>query len=130
MPFIEFPKIFAGKFVRCNVDNVSLVFNWEKKCTKKDDITYSLIQTLHLFEFALPCKIFVDHSPRRSSVETILVDNLSRENSTTKADLNMLRNAQKSRLSGPLASWCKDLNMCSSSLPVKIVDHSMQNKFS
>ena len=130
MPFIEFPKIFAGKFVRCNVDNVSLVFNWEKKCTKKDDITYSLIQTLHLFEFALPCKIFVDHSPRRSSVETILVDNLSRANSTTKADLNMLRNAQKSRLSGPLASWCKDLNMCSSSLPVKIVDYSMQNKFS
>ena len=27
MPFIEFPYIFAGKFLKCNVDNISLIFN-------------------------------------------------------------------------------------------------------
>ena len=36
MPFIEFPNIFAGKFVKYNVDNISLIFNWEKRTTKKD----------------------------------------------------------------------------------------------
>ena len=36
MPFLEFPDRFAGKFVKCNVDNISLVFNWEKCCTKTD----------------------------------------------------------------------------------------------
>ena len=31
MPFIEFPDMFARKFVKCNVDNISLIFNWEKR---------------------------------------------------------------------------------------------------
>ena len=47
--------MFVGKFVKCNVDNILLIFNWEKRSTKKDAITYSLIQTLHLIEVAVPC---------------------------------------------------------------------------
>ena len=35
MPFIMFPDAFAGKFKKCNVDNISLIFNWEKHYTKK-----------------------------------------------------------------------------------------------
>ena len=31
MPFIKFLEMFAGKFVKCNVDNISLIFNWEKR---------------------------------------------------------------------------------------------------
>ena len=122
MPFIEFPEIFAGKFVKCNVDNISLVFNWEKKCTKNDEITFFLIQTLHILEFALPCKIFVDHSPRRSSKETKLVDNLSRADTTTSNDLKMVEKALKKRLSGPLADWCVNPTLNVNSLSHNIVD--------
>ena len=104
MPFIEFPNIFAGKFVKCNVDNISLIFNWEKHTTKKDEITYKLIQTLHLIEFALPCKIFVDHSPRRSSWQTILVDNFSRDATVTSNDLEKIQKCPKKTLLGALAA--------------------------
>ena len=95
MPFIKFLEMFAGKFVKCNVDNISLIFNWEKRSTKKDAITYSLIQTLHLIEVALPCKIFIKHSPRHSSWQTILVDNLSRKETTTTCDKKSLGDCQK-----------------------------------
>ena len=95
MPFIKFLEMFAGKFVKCNVDNISLIFNWEKRSTQKVAITYSLIQTLHLIEVALPCKIFIEHSPRRSSWQTILVDNLSRKETTTTCDKKSLGDCQK-----------------------------------
>ena len=122
MPFIEFPEIFAGKFVKCNVDNISRVFNWEKRSRKKDEVTYKLIQILHLFEFALPCKIFVKHSPRRSSWQTSLVDNLSRKDSTSDVDLARLKNCRKRTLSGPLADWCKNPHSCSDFLASVIID--------
>ena len=125
MPFIEFPDRFAGKFVKCNVDNISLVFNWEKRCTKTDVLTFTILQTLHILEFALPCKIFVDHSPRRSSKETKLVDNLSRADSTTKVDIELLGKAEKRFLSGPLGEWCKNPSLHVDSLPVNIVDYCM-----
>ena len=54
-----------------------------------------LIQTLHILEFALLCKIFIDHSPRRSSKETILVDNLSRSDTTSENDLTLIASATK-----------------------------------
>ena len=127
MPFIMFPDVFAGKFIKCNVDIISLIFNWEKRCTKKDDITFCLIQTLHILQFALPCKIFIDHSPRRSSKETILVDNLSRSETTTKKDLSLIASAAKKVLAGPLAEWCTYPKTCTASLPTSIVDFCMSN---
>ena len=122
MPFIEFPNIFAGKFVKCNVDNISLIFNWEKRTTKKDEITYKLIQTLHLIEFALPCKIFVDHSPRRSSWQTILVDNFSRDATVTSNDLEKIQKCPKKSLSGALAAWCKNPSSSTNLVPIDIVN--------
>ena len=125
MPFIEFPEMFAGKFVKCNVDNISLVFNWEKRCTKTDEITFILLQVLHILEYAIPCKIFVDHSPRRSSTETRLVDNLSRADTTKKNDIESVKNAKKKFLSGPLKDWCENPSVTMSSLATNIVDHCM-----
>ena len=125
MPFIEFPSIFAGKFVKCNVDNISLVFNWEKRSTKKDEATYKLIQILHILEFALPCKIFVEHSPRRSSWQTILVDNLSRKDSSKTDDFTKIKKCRKKILSGPLANWCKNPHSCSDFLVSNVVDSLM-----
>ena len=122
MPFIEFPNIFAGKFVKCNVDNISLIFNWEKRTTKKDEITYKLIQTLHLIEFALPCKIFVDHLPRCSSWQTILVDNFSRDATVTSNNLEKIQKCPKKTLSGALAAWCKNPFSSTNLVPIDIVN--------
>ena len=65
-----------------------------------------LIQTSHILEFALPCKIFIDHSPRHSSKETILVNNLSCSDTTSENDLTLIASAAKKVLAGPLATWC------------------------
>jgi hypothetical protein len=104
-PFITCPKMFCGKYVKCNVDNISLLFAWENKTCKNDGKLYEIIKLLHLLEFAIPCKIFIEHSPRRSSWQTILVDNLTRQHTTTVKDLELIKNVTKNELTGFLKKW-------------------------
>jgi len=66
---------------------------------------YELIKLLHLLEFAIPCKIFIEHSPRRSSWQTILVDNLTRQVTTTEKDLKIIKNVAKYELKGNFKNW-------------------------
>jgi len=104
-PFITCPKLFSGQYVKCNVDNISLLFSWENKTCKNDANLYELIKLLHMLEFAIPCKIFIDHSPRRSSWQTNLVDNLTRDVTTTEKDLKILENVAKHELKGNFKNW-------------------------
>jgi hypothetical protein len=108
IPFIAHPKVFATKYVKCNVDNISLLYAWENKTSKNDQILYEMIKLLHIIEVAIPCKIFIDHSPRRSSWQTILVDNLSRKHTTTEKDVNLILKAEKFILDGPLKNWIEN----------------------
>ena len=117
LPFITNPKIFKNKYVKCNVDNISLVFAWKNKTIKTEYSLYKLFQILHILEYAIPCKIFIDHSPRRSSWQTNLVDNLTRKHTTTDVDKKLIENAKIQLLSGPLQTWIEnpenDLNVMS-----------------
>ena len=117
LPFITNPKIFKNKYVKCNVDNISLVFAWKNKTVKSEYSLYKLFQILHILEYAIPCKIFIDHSPRRSSWQTNLVDNLTREHTTTDVDKKLIENAKIQWLSGNLQTWIEnpenDLNVMS-----------------
>jgi hypothetical protein len=110
LPFISHPKLFVNKYVKCNVDNISLGFAWINKTVKTDSSLYKIFQILHLIEYAIPCKIFIEHSPRRSSWQTILVDNLTRKNTTLLLDENLIKNAEKHELSGPLKNWIDNPN--------------------
>ena len=105
IPFLAHPKIFKNKYVKCNVDNISLVYAWLNKTIKSDGLLYKIFQILHIIEYAIPCKIFIEHSPRRSSWQTNLVDNLTRDNTTLSTDENLVKNAKKYVLLGPLKKW-------------------------
>ena len=95
IPFVTHPYIFSGQYVKCNVDNISILFAWANKTIKSDIVLYKIFLILHLIEYAIPCKIFIEHSPRRSSWQTILVDNLSRKITTTEKDIIQIKNAKK-----------------------------------
>jgi len=121
IPFIAHPRVFATKYVKCNVDNISLLYAWENKTCKKDQTLYELIKLLHIIEVAIPCKIFIEHSPRRSSWQTILVDNLSRKSTTTEKDENFICNAKKYFLLGPLKNWIENPTTCIDT--INIINH-------
>jgi len=105
IPFVTHPKVFKNKYVKCNVDNISLMFAWENRTIKTDKTLYKIFQILHLIEYKIPCKIFIDHSPRRSSWQTILVDNLTRKFTTTEKDEIIIKESEKYLLAGPLKYW-------------------------
>ena len=89
-----------------------------------------LIQTSHILEFALPCKIFIDHSPRHSSKETILVNNLSCSDTTSENNLTLINCKRSQKSSGWPTSYmvCNaNPNSCIASLPTSIVDFCMLN---
>jgi hypothetical protein len=57
LPFLTNPKYFVNKHVLCSVDNLSVVFNWEKRAPKGDKDFENLFKILHLLEITIPCKI-------------------------------------------------------------------------
>ena len=74
----------------------------------------------------------VDHSPRRSSKETKLVDNLSRADTSTKDDIVAIGKAKENIFfvfSQPLPEWCENPSHNVRSLSYNIVDYVI-SKFS
>ena len=124
-PFIAKPKKLIGKRILLEVDNITCVFAWEKRTAKHDPLLAILVQTLHILEAALPCKIYVEHVKRRSNPMSILVDNLSRTSSTKKPDLEKLKNIDCVSLTGPLLDWTNE-PIEDWSLPKRIVDWVIQ----
>ena len=94
IPFLTDPNSLIEKFIVLYVDNISLIYAWEKKYCKNDEETLILIRCLHILEAFLECRIFVEHVKRRSNKMATLVDNLSRESSTTAEDLEQIQGLQ------------------------------------
>ncbi len=89
LPFLTVPKELVGRHVILEVDNLGVVFGWEKKHTLADLEASILLGALHVVEAYLHCKIHVHHVPRVSTPMALLADKLSRESTaeTRKQDL-------------------------------------------
>jgi hypothetical protein len=57
LPFLGFPADLARRHVLLEVDNLSVVYAWEKRYSKTDPETSLLIWCLHVLEGYLCCKI-------------------------------------------------------------------------
>jgi hypothetical protein len=57
LPFLAKPKELAGRHILIEVDNLAVVFSWEKRYSKSDPETSLLIRCLHVIEARLECKI-------------------------------------------------------------------------
>ena len=120
LPFVTQPDLLRNRYVILYVDNISLIYAREKKYCKNDEETSILIRCLHVLEAFLETKVFVEHVKRESNEMALLVDHLSRNSSTTAADLAKIEAVPWLSPGGALHDWiskpCLDWN-----LPVKIL---------
>ena len=105
LPFLTKPQLLTNRYVLLYVDNISLIYAWEKKYCKNDEETSLLIRCLHVLESFLECKVYVEHVKRMSTPEAVLVDHLSRESSTTTADLQAIEHLHWHAPRGTLVEW-------------------------
>ena len=122
-PFVTNPKMLVGKNVLLQVDNSTCVFAWEKRVPKNSETLAILIQTLHIFEAALPCRIFVEHVKRNSNEWATLVDKCSRKSSIREIDVKKIE-GKTIKMTGPLVEWFED-PVNDWNLPLKIVKHAV-----
>jgi hypothetical protein len=122
LPFLSIPDKLKHKEIILTLDNLAVVFAWSKKYAKNDEKLSLFIQTLHVIEAALPCKIYVDHVPRCSTPLAKLADALTRK-STIPANffqkyrhlkIHKPRSVLNNMLKNPYLDW---------SFPLQMADH-------
>jgi hypothetical protein len=121
LPFLSFPDQLAGQHVLLEVDNLSVVYAWEKRYAKRDPETSLLIRCLHVIEAFLECKIYVRHLRRMSNEFATLADSLTRNSSTTEEVKSTIEKAVRRFPSGNLLKWLKNPGL-DWSLPMKLID--------
>ena len=120
LPFLSYPSELKNQHVLLQVDNLGVVYGWEKKYCKNDPETSLLLRTLHVIEAFLPCKIYVQHVKRCSDTMSRLADSLSRRSTTSHENLQAIERGVIHRPAGALAEWL-DHPFLDWSLPEKIV---------
>jgi hypothetical protein len=108
LPFITVPEQLCGRHLVFTVDNVAVVFGWENKGVKFDDAASIMIRAIHLIASYLGCVVHLEHSPRRTTHWEVLVDNLSRKQTTRFEDRRLVKDAKRSIVRSHLLSWLMD----------------------
>jgi hypothetical protein len=121
IPFLTEPNMLKNKYVILEVDNINLVYGWEKKHCKNDQHASILLRCLHVLEARLECKVHVHHTRRMSNPMAALADKLSRSATTTRAELDQIEGLEWHVLKGPLADWLADPAL-DWELPLKLLD--------
>jgi len=107
LPFLCLPSTLAGKHVVLRVDNTSVIFGWENKCIKGDLTASALVKALHIVTSFLPCRVFVNHSPRVSDKASTLADGLSRSSTSEEAKKELGLTPIRP-IPAPLAKWLEN----------------------
>ncbi len=102
------------------VDNLSVVYAWEKRYSKTDPETSLLIRCLHILEAYLCCKVYVKHLRRLSNRMAFLADSLSREQTITADVKKSICDAKIEYPRGALIAWLKAPGL-DWDLPLKLV---------
>lgn len=113
LPFLAAPQLVAGRHVVLELDNIAVLFAWEKRQAKDDLEASMFIRALHLITSFLACQVHIQHLPRKSTRAAIMADELSREESTSSilerriSSLETLLHspALKDWLANPAVDW-------------------------
>jgi hypothetical protein len=119
LPFLAIPLKLRGQNVQLFVDNEAVVHAWNRRVSARNEWISLVIQTLHVLEAALPCRIHVQHIPRCSTKPARLVDALSRKCTTTPAELQQIAHLTQYQPQGPLLEWLQDPHL-DWTLPLRI----------
>ncbi len=108
LPFVCIPQLLKERNILLLVDNEPFVSSWQRRYAKKSKFTSILVQTLHILEATLPCRIFVQHRKRCSTTPATLVDKLSRASTTDQSALQATQHLHCYQPRGPLLKWLED----------------------
>jgi hypothetical protein len=114
-----FPELVQNRIVVFQIDNMACYYGWQNKHVKEDNVASIIIRAIALIESLLNSEFHVQHVPRMSSWEAMVVDRLSRRSTTNKYDESLLksfgkRSLPKCRLywlSNPSEDWSLPLNI-------------------
>ncbi len=107
IPFLTAPQALRGKHVIFKVDNLAVVFGWENKLVKNDTAATIILRAIQLMAAYLGAWVHVQHIPRCTDKFSTLADHLSRNSSTTEADLLYLSNAKETEVKGSIHDWLR-----------------------
>ncbi len=122
LPFVCIPHLLKERNILLLVDNEPFVSSWQRRYAKRSKFTSILVQTLHILEATLPCRIFVQHTKRCSTTPAKLVDKLSRTSTTDQMALEATQHLHCYQPQGPLLQWLED-PVLDFHLPFTIADY-------
>lgn len=118
LPLLSNPSYFSNKNVVFLVDNIAVVYGWEKRYCKNDEYSSILLRTLQLLEATIEAKFFVLHEKRMSTQRAILADHFSRNSSITPTDELFVKNLKQFKPNSVILNWLKN-PICDWTIPEK-----------
>ena len=81
LPFYHNYENLREKHVLSLVDNVAVSWAWKNGRSRTDPYTSVIITAIHVIASSLPCRLYIEHLPRVSTMSAIYADTLSRKDS-------------------------------------------------
>ncbi len=108
IPLLLHAEFLSGKSVVCQVDNIGCHFIHKKGYSSSDIISSILARLLCLLAAKFSFSLHVVHLPRLSSWESCLADRLTRQRTTSPADIILLRSFPRLSVPSPFLHWMRD----------------------
>jgi len=105
LPLLAIPSQLAGRHVILELDNMAVLYGWEKRQAQEDMEASIFIRAIHYISCFLACQVHIEHLPRRSSRAAIMADDLSREETTSSTLEHRIRALESPVRSGALSAW-------------------------
>lgn len=105
IPFVIIPEKLCNKYVIVKTDSIGCFYGWLNKQASGDGMASILVRALHLISSRLCCHIHIEHLPRCSSWDSMLVDRISRSRTTTKNDLSLIDHHSSRNIPEVLQDW-------------------------
>jgi hypothetical protein len=105
LPFLCCPEHLIGREVLLLTDNEAVLFGWDSRKVANDESASIVIKSIHLIAAFLGCWVTVQHLPRNSTDSAKLADSLTRRSTTTRSDLNVIKDAKGGKIPSALTRW-------------------------
>ena len=108
LPFLSCPASLTGKHIILEVDCMAAIYGWDKRQVSGDKAATILLRALHLISSYLACHIHMEHRIRRTGRASIMADDLSREETTSRPLMRRVLAIESPPRSPALTDWLQD----------------------
>jgi hypothetical protein len=105
LPFVLIPEKLKNKHIRVFTDNAACVYGMKDGYIKKDEYASIFIRAITLISGYLGSVVHTMHTPRRSTWEAELADNLSRHTTTSFLENQILGRFKNLSVPAALIHW-------------------------